>query len=214
MNDFLHNLRSGKMQRPERHRKPYAGHQKTGHERGKAKDFRNGRYGKNIEAEKLNKITQIIASIAESQKLIAASQERKAKAEERKADILESFVELIKQIVSPDSLKPDSSKPDSSKTDSSKTDSSKIDSSKTDNKSADLETNLAPEVMLQKIDQPEKPNDANKKKTLELIHSMRKDGVSYEKVANYLDSNKIPTFSGRGKWRGQTIHRLCNKVPA
>lgn len=194
MNDFLHNLRSGKMQRPERHRKPYAGHQKTGHERGKAKDFRNGRYGKNIEAEKLNKITQIIASIAESQKLIAASQERKAKAEERKADILESFVELIKQIVSPDSLKPDSSK--------------------TDNKSADLETNLAPEVMLQKIDQPEKPNDADKKKTLELIHSMRKDGVSYEKVANYLDSNKIPTFSGRGKWRGQTIHRLCNKVPA
>jgi DNA-binding transcriptional MerR regulator len=194
MNDFLHNLRSGKMQRPERHRKPYAGHQKTGHERGKAKDFRNGRYGKNIEAEKLNKITQIIASIAESQKLIAASQERKAKAEERKADILESFVELIKQIVSPDSLKPDSSK--------------------TDNKSADLETNLAPEVMLQKIDQPKKPNDANKKKTLELIHSMRKDGMSYEKVANYLDSNKIPTFSGRGKWRGQTIHRLCNKVPA
>ncbi len=204
MNDFLHNLRSGKMQRPERHRKPYAGHQKTGHERGKAKDFRNGRYGKNIEAEKLNKITQIIASIAESQKLIAASQERKAKAEERKVDILESFVELIKQIVSPDSLKPDSSKPDSSKTDSSKT----------DNKSADLETNLAPEVMLQKIDQPEKPNDANKKKTLDLIQSMRKDGMSYEKVANYLDSNKIPTFSGRGKWRGQTIHRLCNKVPA
>jgi len=180
MDDFLHNLRSGKMKRPEKYRRSYGSHKNTGHERRKTKDYKNGSYGKAREQENLTEIKQIITGIAESQKRIANAEERTAKAEERKTEIMENLFELLKQLVNSERTE-------------------------TDEKSVNLELKLAPEVTLQKTD---------KEKTLELIHNMRKDGMSYEKIANFLDTKKIPTLSGRGKWRGQTIHRLCNKVSA
>ena len=41
-----------------------------------------------------------------------------------------------------------------------------------------------------------------------LIHQMRNQGLSYEKIADEFESKQISTLSGRGKWRGQTIYRL------
>jgi len=41
-----------------------------------------------------------------------------------------------------------------------------------------------------------------------LIHQMRDQGLSYEKIADEFESKQISTLSGRGKWRGQTIYRL------
>jgi rubrerythrin len=37
--------------------------------------------------------------------------------------------------------------------------------------------------------------------------------MTYEEVAAYLEKNKIPTFSGRGRWHAQTIHRLYMYYP-
>lgn len=180
MNDFLHNLRSGKMKRSEKYRRSYGNHKNAGYERRKTKDYKNELHGKAKDTEVLNEIKQIITGIAESQKRIADAQERKAKSEEHKTEIMDSLFESLKHLVSAESRV-------------------------TDDKSVNSNLKLAPEVTFPKTD---------KKKTLELIHNMRKDGMSYEKIANFLDTKKIPTFSGRGKWRGQTIHRLCNKVPA
>ena len=41
-----------------------------------------------------------------------------------------------------------------------------------------------------------------------LIHQMRNQGLSYEKIADEFELKQISTLSGRGKWRGQTIYRL------
>ncbi len=118
---------------------------------------------------------------------IAESQQRIADAQERKAKLEEHKTEILENLFEflKHLVRPESTV--------------------TDDKSANLTQKLAPEVNSQKPD---------KKKTLELIHNLREDGMSYEKIANFLDTKKIPTFSGRGKWRGQTINRLCNKVPA
>lgn len=53
-----------------------------------------------------------------------------------------------------------------------------------------------------------------KQETLDLIHKLRnEDNMTLEEVADYLTKNNIPTFSGRGRWHAQTIHRLAMYHP-
>ena len=46
---------------------------------------------------------------------------------------------------------------------------------------------------------------------MDIIHTMRSEGATFDQVAARLIELKQPTFSGRGEWHAQTIHRLCNK---
>jgi hypothetical protein len=46
---------------------------------------------------------------------------------------------------------------------------------------------------------------------MDIIHTMRKQGATFDQVAARLIELGQPTFSGRGEWHAQTIHRLCNK---
>lgn len=45
---------------------------------------------------------------------------------------------------------------------------------------------------------------------MDIINSMREQGATYDQVAKYLTDLGQPTFSGRGEWHAQTIHRLCS----
>lgn len=45
---------------------------------------------------------------------------------------------------------------------------------------------------------------------MEIVNSMRRDGATFDQVAQRLVSLGQPTFSGRGEWHAQTVHRLCN----
>jgi hypothetical protein len=53
------------------------------------------------------------------------------------------------------------------------------------------------------------PTDAKHKKVFEVISKMREESRTYEDIADHLEKEGIPTFSGRGNWHAQTIHRLC-----
>ncbi|MCF6246205.1 MAG: hypothetical protein L3J69_02470 [Desulfobacula sp.] len=44
---------------------------------------------------------------------------------------------------------------------------------------------------------------------LTIIRDMRSSGTTFAIIAEYLRDKGIPTFSGRGDWHAQTIHRLC-----
>ncbi len=55
-------------------------------------------------------------------------------------------------------------------------------------------------------------SEMNKDEVLSMILSMRNDGSTYNEIASHLVSLDLPTFSGRGKWHAQTIHRLCQSV--
>jgi hypothetical protein len=48
-----------------------------------------------------------------------------------------------------------------------------------------------------------------KDEVLDIIKTMRKDRATFATIALYLKEKSIPTFSGRGEWHAQTIHRLC-----
>ncbi|MCF6249465.1 MAG: hypothetical protein L3J69_19240 [Desulfobacula sp.] len=48
-------------------------------------------------------------------------------------------------------------------------------------------------------------------KIMDIIQTMRADGATFDQVAGRLVELGQPTFSGRGEWHAQTIHRLCNK---
>lgn len=45
---------------------------------------------------------------------------------------------------------------------------------------------------------------------MDIINSMRDEGATFDQVASHLVKLGQPTFSGRGEWHAQTIHRLCN----
>ncbi|WP_304511453.1 hypothetical protein [Desulfobacula sp.] len=55
------------------------------------------------------------------------------------------------------------------------------------------------------------PKLLSRKTVMDIIHSMRAEGATFDMVASRLVELGQPTFSGRGEWHAQTIHRLCNK---
>ncbi len=45
---------------------------------------------------------------------------------------------------------------------------------------------------------------------LKIVNGMREKGATFDQVAQHLVELGQPTFSGRGDWHAQTVHRLCN----
>lgn len=52
-------------------------------------------------------------------------------------------------------------------------------------------------------------NRPDRASVLSIIFSMRDEGATYSQIASHLDSLHIPTFSGKGRWHAQTVHRVC-----
>ncbi len=59
------------------------------------------------------------------------------------------------------------------------------------------------------ISTPSPDNRHTKDEVIAMIRSMRKKKATFSEIAKWLDEEGIPTFSGRGEWHAQTIHRLC-----
>ncbi len=49
----------------------------------------------------------------------------------------------------------------------------------------------------------------SKEKVIAIIKTMRGNHSTFAEIAEHLKEEGIPTFSGRGEWHAQTIHRLC-----
>jgi hypothetical protein len=50
-----------------------------------------------------------------------------------------------------------------------------------------------------------------KTEVIQIIREMREKRCTFGEIAAELKARAIPTFSGRGEWHAQTIHRLCRK---
>ena len=48
-----------------------------------------------------------------------------------------------------------------------------------------------------------------KDEVLATMKSLRDKGATFAQIADHLTQKGIPTFSGKGQWHAQTIHRLC-----
>jgi hypothetical protein len=51
-----------------------------------------------------------------------------------------------------------------------------------------------------------------KDEILETMRTLREKGATFAQIADYLTQKGMPTFSGKGQWHAQTIHRLCRKI--
>lgn len=184
MNDFLQSLRNGNNKRFDGNsRKPYNNYNNRGNERHKG----NGHLQRAISKEYWPVLKQALEDIATQQKRAADADERRAQAEERKADALETIAKHVTHLIAPDSAMGTENNPDLH----------------VETLEAAADTEDAPETA-----SPELSANADREKVLGIIHEMREDKVSYVKIAAYLTAEGIPTFSGKGKWRGPVISRM------
>lgn len=54
-------------------------------------------------------------------------------------------------------------------------------------------------------------SDPDREMALNLIATMREEGATFDEIALQMEKEKIPTFSGRGKWHAQTVHKAFNQ---
>ena len=47
-----------------------------------------------------------------------------------------------------------------------------------------------------------------KKEVIQYVKKMRKRGATLKEIADQLNMDGVPTFSGNGKWYAQTVHRI------
>ncbi|WP_300668077.1 recombinase family protein [Desulfoluna sp.] len=50
-----------------------------------------------------------------------------------------------------------------------------------------------------------------RREAIKVMKKLRKKGATYKEIAHFLNEKEIPTFSNKGHWHAQTIHRLCNQ---
>jgi hypothetical protein len=204
MDDFLHNLRTGKNKPFDRNRKQFDNNgYKNPDRQGPNDNRRKEAFQRTPPVDHFPAVKILLGDITEGQRRMADIYERRAAAEERIASALEriasSFFE--KKPATPAAWP---------------------------EKKTDLDSRIIPETVKPVgVSNPapldasgtKKPDGAadainpgmDRKSVLETIGALRKEQMSYEKIARTLETQGIPTFSGKGAWHSQTVSKLCHQ---
>ena len=183
MDDFLHNLRSGKLKQPDRGRRDYADYK--GPQRRAGSDRRRTDYYAKVTAENFALVKDSLDLLAEQQKRIADALVARKAIEARIASALEAIAARFGHRVSgPDAA---TGQPD------------------------ELETAQADESAPAGDNEAfsgDKLVDEDRPRLLDMIASMRETGQSWEKIARQLVEDGVPTVSGKGLWRGPAVKKF------
>lgn len=196
MNDFINK----KMRSPgntdnrrfDRNRRSYGNPQYKGNDRSTNRDRKKG-HQKTQDFDRLKVVLQEIfpdmhAFVSETNDFhnrMAQACERQAEAEERQAQALEKIAAHL------DRLRVEGSAASTDNTDDATTSSSPSALSQSDNNSNAVQ----------------EPSD--KIEVVEVIRNLRTQGATFGEIAAHLREQDVPTFSGKGTWHAQTIHRIC-----
>ncbi|MBI9082419.1 MAG: hypothetical protein JEZ11_02400 [Desulfobacterales bacterium] len=226
MSDFLHNLRNGTLSnRNDKPRKTYDNNQYRPTDRNAGRDKRNGPQRKPYPPDQMTLVKKILEEIQESQKeLVKASRER-AVAEKRMATALETIAAHLFQ--APAAAMPDTTPVMGTETSTAPIKAAPVlntEATETPAKTAAVQDTekaptpaeaapaLDPETAATRAESdPEPAVEASPDRlevALTLIRGMRDQGITYEKIARQLETQGVPTVSGRGKWRGQAVSKL------
>lgn len=183
MDDFLHRLRTGKDKRYDRSRRNYEPSQYRSVDRQNGADRRKrGGYKQQPSDQANTTISKVLPAVKSLLETIAEEQNRLAQLEERKTEALENIAVYLKKLSGFEADHADD---------------------EIDGKPEETAEMSQPAILENEKDAME-PGDP-----LQIIKRLREgEGLSFEKIANYLNGNDIPTPSGRGKWRGQTVSKL------
>jgi len=188
MNDFLHSLRTGKDKRYDRNRGRHdspsyrQGGGHTANERRK-----RGNYSKSNVAENAYvTIAKLLPQVKSLLETIVTERSDFLVIEERRTVAMERIANYLKIIAGDDAEQTTIVQPVQTPVDLQE--------------DLDASADVAPE--------PKDPDVT----AIETIQALRTQGLSYDKIAARLEDDNIPTPSGRGKWRGQTVSKLLKSV--
>jgi hypothetical protein len=198
MDDFLHNLRSGKLKQQDRGRSYNDPQYKSGQRRGTM-----DRRKKELESfERLNAIKEVLGTISETQKSMAEAYAERTQAEIRKARALEVLAKNIYQMLNPNAKDADAlfaaepvaaPAPQPIKTIEAPSDDAGADAAAAT---------------------PKKLTAEQRQALFNLIGEMRDSGSKWEQIARHIASKGYPTISGKGTWRGVMAKNLYEKMIA
>ena len=201
MDDFLHNLRTGKNKPFDRNRKQFDSNgYKNPDRQGPNDNRRKEAFQRTPPVDHFPAIKILLGDITEGQRRRADIDERRAIAEERIASALEKIaLSFFEKNPAVHATEPDRKiDPDSQIT------------PKTE-QPLHVSQSTAPDAISGTDNTVGTAHGMDRKNVLEMIGAMRKDQMSYEKIARTLESQGIPTFSGKGAWHSQTVSKLCHQ---
>lgn len=239
MNDFLQSLRNGQTekQRPQKTRKNYdnsyhynSGPNRFAYQNNRSKPLKNpsvqNQSGNQLPADD-STTTSILAEAIETLSIhvesLTKNQDFMINAQEKTADMLERQTIAIEKIA--DHLNNTSSQKSTPQTDTAYDKIVELKHEDVQKPASDVSEpvqKIKPaKPILRKIKKTTAKTDKKKTSTdhkllsrdavMDIINSMRDEGATFDQVASRLIKLGQPTFSGRGEWHAQTIHRLCNE---
>lgn len=194
MSDFLQNLRNNKLDKKYNNRRKYSNHNSAPYptlEKRVGDDRRNKTNKKNSGNKEnsvmLDSIKMLLEDISENQQELLLAEEKKVSLEEKKLAALENIATFIEKVAVP-------------------IQSSQQYSPYTDGNS--------PHAISHQVETIRKPGPSDRETIMEIITNMREEGATFNMIAQFLDKEDFPTFSGKGSWHAQTVHRLCQQMDA
>ena len=190
MDDFLHNLRSGKLKQADRGRRDYTDYK--GPQRRAGNERRKPDYYTKVTNENFALVKDSLEVLANCQRRIEDKLSELSKTGLRIAVALETLAGHGKSLSLSSTT---TSLPESATTEP-------IEENENNAVQADLPDKQT------RISGKKKLEEADKPRLLDIISTMRVEGKSWEKIATHMDEINIPTISGKGKWRGASIKKF------
>lgn len=192
MDDFLHNLRSGKLKQPERGRRDFTDFK--GNQRRTGSERRRTDYYAKVTNENFALVKDSLALLAQRQHQISDALIAGNTIDLRIAEALEAIAVMMARHWGYPDLPAQDGRP----------------------ADAPLKEQAADAALAQTVDtQPESRDpghprlgDEDRSGMLDTIAAMRAGGESWEKIARHLEDRKCPTLSGKGKWRGPAVKKF------
>ena len=211
MDDFLHNLRSGKLKQQDRSNRPYNDQQYKGGQRRPMMDRRKKDMDSKESVERLAALKEVVENLADTQKRIAEATEARNLIEERKTIAMEVLAKNIYQMLNPNADNIDTLF------------SGQIFAKATPVRQKDYDDTAGREEMEETVigDVPHTAPARGHKLTADsqkalypMINQMRDKGDSWERIARHIADQGWPTISGKGQWRGVMVKNLFEKLSA
>jgi len=242
MDDFLHNLRSGKLKQPDRQNRQYGDQQYKGGPRRNMTDRRKRDTDNKESLDRMPAVKEVLESLVETQKRMATAYQERTKVEERKANAMEMIAKHLFRMLNPNADEPDTafenaasmetapemtqeSRPDSQGIDAQietaaaeQADSTEM-SAAEESLEADARETATEETAPSTLDDPEKHatgrlTEVDRHTLFAVINQMRSEGNNWESIARHIATQGYPTISGKGVWRGVMVKNLYEKMAA
>ena len=231
LNDFLHQLRQSREKQYDRTKRPHSNPQYRDHDRRGAKDFRKTHTTRSTQdlsavlGPALTSIQELLKETHGQIKRLASAEEKRAETEERKTDVLEKIADrltvLAASVVGGGTNTEDFRTAGGQETQPMAKPAGKAEQDPSaDEQEAEFiegsaeETGEAKTCDEQETDpfSPEESSTSAREIVYDKIKKMRDDGMSFEGISRELEAQGVPTLSGKGRWRGQTVHKLLKKM--